>query len=224
MGCDIHMHYELKTDTGWSPIDWKEPHRTGKYDDGSEKLDWGTYFKDPLYVGRNYDLFAILANVRNGVGFAGIPTGTGFNPIAMPRGLPDDVSPAVKAESDKWGVDGHGHQWLTLAEAMDYNYEQQTGQLAVVTETEFGEFLDTGRPKSWCADVSGNSVVMLSNQEMKQLIGGNLERRKGAHYYTRIRWGETYRSAIGEHWFVLMNTLAERHGKENVRLVFWFDN
>jgi len=29
---------------------------------------------------RNYDLFAILANVRNGHGFAGIKTGGGIRP------------------------------------------------------------------------------------------------------------------------------------------------
>jgi hypothetical protein len=47
---------------------------------------------------RNYDVFAILANVRNGRGFAGVVTGGGFNPIAMPRGLPPDVSPEVLRE------------------------------------------------------------------------------------------------------------------------------
>lgn len=42
---------------------------------------------------RNYDLFAALADVRNGVGFAGVKTGKAIEPIAMPRGIPDDADP-----------------------------------------------------------------------------------------------------------------------------------
>ena len=47
-------------------------------------------------------LFAILAGVRNGYGFAGCDTGDGFRPIAPPRGLPGDVSPEVAEEARRW--------------------------------------------------------------------------------------------------------------------------
>lgn len=39
---------------------------------------------------RHYQLFAVLADVRNGVGFAGVTTGEAVAPIAAPRGLPAD--------------------------------------------------------------------------------------------------------------------------------------
>ncbi len=68
------------------------------------------------YPGRNYNEFAILANVRNGRGFAGIKTGEGFNPIADPKGLPKDVSDDVASDSRAYGSDGHSHSWLTLKE------------------------------------------------------------------------------------------------------------
>ena len=39
---------------------------------------------------RHYQLFAVLAGVRNGVGFAGCVTGQAVSPIADPRGYPED--------------------------------------------------------------------------------------------------------------------------------------
>lgn len=39
---------------------------------------------------RHYQLFAVLADVRNGYGFAGVQTGEPVKPIAKPRGLPPD--------------------------------------------------------------------------------------------------------------------------------------
>ena len=39
---------------------------------------------------RHYQLFAVLAGVRNGTGFAGVVTGEPVKPIAEPRGYPKD--------------------------------------------------------------------------------------------------------------------------------------
>ena len=56
----------------------------------------GTKFSHPQYLhDRHYDVFAILADVRNGYGFAGVRTGSGFDPIAPGRGLPSDLSQGV---------------------------------------------------------------------------------------------------------------------------------
>ncbi len=40
---------------------------------------------------RSYNTFAMLADVRNGRGFAGIKTSDGFPVIHEPRGLPSDL-------------------------------------------------------------------------------------------------------------------------------------
>lgn len=77
MGCDIHLFVERRTDAGWEQVPNPES------DDWAHPARW--------YHERNYHLFAILASVRNGVGFAGVKTGDGFNVIAEPRGLPDDA-------------------------------------------------------------------------------------------------------------------------------------
>ena len=65
---------------------------------------------------RNYDLFAILADVRNGEGCAGVRTGDGFVPISEPRGWGEvDVK-----EDDPY----HSASWLLLSEILDYDYRR----------------------------------------------------------------------------------------------------
>jgi hypothetical protein len=82
--------------------------------------------EDWVYNGRNYDLFAILADVRNGYGFAGSYTGEGFKPISEPKDIPSDVSVEVEKASENYGIDGHSHSWFTVKELNDYDWEQET--------------------------------------------------------------------------------------------------
>jgi hypothetical protein len=224
MGCDIHMSYEIKKDGAWETLDWKAPYIKGTNTDGSLNLDYDKLFDDPLYVHRNYDLFAILADVRNGRGFAGIQTGEGFNPISEPRGLPEDLSQSIREDSDSWNADGHSHSWLLLSEVVNYDYDQTTTQYGMVGETEYKEWLAKGKPNSWSGGVGGPNVVHITNGQMDEIIADETQKTEGNHYYTRVEWQETYRDAVGPHWFALMKNLEERFGIDNVRLVFWFDN
>lgn len=93
--------------------------------------------------GRHYQLFAVLAGVRNGTGFAGIQTGEVVTPISEPRGLPDDfkvdgdIHPiASLSVMTKWRqkyhaadeplevwMGDHSHTWLTAAEMLEW-YER----------------------------------------------------------------------------------------------------
>jgi hypothetical protein len=100
MGCDIHCWAEVRKNGKWEkvgkafPNPWHDPEEHAK--------DPKDTFYEPLtdqpYEGRSYNTFAILANVRNGRGFAGCDTGDPFVPIAMPKGFPDDASPEVLKE------------------------------------------------------------------------------------------------------------------------------
>jgi hypothetical protein len=225
MGCDIHMHFEVKENGEWKHLDWRKRFQKGTYSDGSPQYDYNQIFEHPLYIGRNYNLFAILANVRNGRGFAGILTGSGFKPISPPRGLPGNVTPGVKAESDSWGVDGHSHSWLMLSEVLAFDYDGQgTTQYGVVSEKEYLHFKENGKPDSWAGDVSGRSVEHVSNAEMELILSGQIEREEGINYYTRVQWTETYKASVGNEWFNTLNHLRELGNPDNVRLVFWFDN
>jgi hypothetical protein len=117
MGCDIHLNYEIKTVDGWKFHDWQAKYQTGTYHDGERMIDWNNAFDDVLCSGRNYYLFAFLANVRNHYIYV--------DPISKPRGLPDDVTADVKQLSDSYGEDGHSHSWLTLAELIEFDYSRK---------------------------------------------------------------------------------------------------
>lgn len=59
------------------------------FDEKQPENDWNQRLTDSPYTGRNYRLFAVLAGVRNDYG---------IEPIAEPRGVPDDVSKDVLKE------------------------------------------------------------------------------------------------------------------------------
>lgn len=152
MGCDIHLYAEKRVNGAWIAADtWTDD----PYEPGTKEVAYEARF----YTGRNYDLFAMLADVRNGRGFAGIRTGDGFNPIASPKGLPDDCSPEVRAESDGWGVDGHSHSFLTVAELMAYDWTQTTRKAGVVGYHELARWALCGRPESWSGSIVGGGVT-----------------------------------------------------------------
>ena len=138
MGCDIHIWAEIqqinkKTDEKfWMMVGsiFKNPY----YRPEGVPNTWNEPLTKHPYSGRNYDLFAMLADVRNGRGFAGCITGEGFTPIDDPRGVPEDASYDYKDEVERYGVDGHSHSWFTLQELLDYDWEGQTSVLYGVVD------------------------------------------------------------------------------------------
>lgn len=92
MGCDIHVIAEVKKNGKWE-VNKEEVFINPYYKEGETDYDWQkTKFQADPDGGRSYDWFAILADVRNGFGFAGVSTGDGFDVVAQPKGLPDDLS------------------------------------------------------------------------------------------------------------------------------------
>lgn len=176
-------------------------------------------------VDRNYDLFAMLADVRNGRGFAGIETGEGFLPICDPKGLPDDVSEPVREASDRWGVDGHSHSWHTLADLQAYfAVERKTRHYGMVSLDEYKVFKEKGQPESWCGDVSGGSIQKVTPTEMDRIITGTLAVPGGKTPFTRVTWEESYANSARGFIDTVMPGLAKLGAPEDVRVVFWFDN
>jgi hypothetical protein len=95
MGCDIHCYAEVKKGKKWVKVGrvFDNPYYDPK--DKSKWAKWNKAKTDQPYLHRNYNLFAILADVRNGRGFAGCDTGDGFKPIDMPRYLPNNASDKI---------------------------------------------------------------------------------------------------------------------------------
>lgn len=197
MGCDIHLHVEKKVNGKWVEV------------------------PDVGYDNRNYKVFAILANVRNGYGFAGCPTGRGFKSISEPKGLPDDASKEVKEHSESWGVDGHSHSYLTLKELEAYDWDQVTWLQGVINANEYLVFKKEGRPRGWSGGVFGANVRNISQEQMEaEIKAGTAD----CNTYCSVEWRVTYRECA-QHFIEDMFPKMRALGKpENVRIVFWFDN
>jgi len=225
MGCDIHFYVKTKQGGAWQHHSWRAEHQTGEYEDRSPKYDYDKYFEDPFYVGRNYDLFAVLADVRNGFGFAGCDTGDRLVPISEPKGLPEDVSEGVKKESDRWGVDGHSHSWFTLKELLDYNWSRTMVKRGWVTQDEYKEFKEKGEPQSWSSWAGGRGVIHISNAEMDDLLQGKYpDYNENISYYTNIEWRAEYLDYLRHFLTTTIPAMQKLGNPEDVRAVFWFDN
>jgi hypothetical protein len=99
MGCDIHLHVEIKINGKWE------------------------HYQHPK-VRRNYNLFALMADVRNSDG--------DVIPVSRPKGIPDDISFMTKfcLEQDK-GKNPHSHSWLSAAEIaqLEHEWKQVSGEM-----------------------------------------------------------------------------------------------
>lgn len=186
MGCDIHFVVEKRNDKGqWErvlpPPEIYDPWLKEQAD---KEIGESRYYRERVkcvwFDDRNYNLFAILANVRNRFD---------FKPISEPRGLPDDLSPAVRkltgeAESDPLDAEvigeddessdvdlgDHSQSWLTLRELLAYDWSQEVKEGGWVDPWNFELWRRNGRPDSWNGGVSGGRVEHLSYREMGRKI------------------------------------------------------
>lgn len=167
MGTNVHMFIEARSRTS-----------------GSWKLVSG----GPRPLWQNYAEFAILADVRNEFGIV---------PVAPQRGLPADLSSALREvasneyseeREDEWerlreeyaakyGAGHIGedcHSWLTLAELLAYNWNQRAAFEGVVGPKEFAEFLAAGKPSSYSGGVYGRTVRHVSNDDMRRYVAAGM--------------------------------------------------
>lgn len=197
MGCDIHCIVQIKTEKGWERAELN-------------------------YHGRNYNVFAILANVRNGSGFAGIKTSDGFKPISEPRGLP----PGMSEDDGEFG--DHSFSHVTAKELVEVDFYNATTTLC--GWIDFKTYKDWTRyargegcsPDTWSGGVSGKDILKYTEADY---LAQKPEDTPGLHIF--CEWEQTYARAIGLTFltFVLeMARLGQIHGMENVRFVFGFDS
>jgi hypothetical protein len=234
MGTDIHMGVEKHENGRWRRmLPPPELHADEDYShlpEGSYLHEWKRKRNQyEWYGGRNYDLFGMLANVRNGVGFAGVKTGDGFTPIAMPRGLPDDLSLALKKrldppEDDESGdiwLGEHNHSWLLLRELIEYDWKGQvTGHYGWVDAEEYQSWKRNRKPTSWCTGVSGTSIRHATNKEMENCI----KRGDTENVYTLVGWVETYADSAGSFYTKTLPALRQLGPPDKIRIVFGFDS
>lgn len=199
MGCDVHMFLECKVDNKWELLD------------------------DNFYDGRNYRLFAILADVRNKYGVA---------PIQPLRGIPEDSSincgDAYGYPNYVWD-DGHSRTYYTLAELKEFDWKNhRITTEGWVSEFEYQEYLKNGRPDCWSGGVGGGNVKHVLNCEMDRVINNKYPWEDKYLFYTAVKWSESY-NEVGKYFLKLIDDYIvdnkiEKEDLHNYRLVFFFDN
>lgn len=113
MGTDIHASLEYKDNNEWHAVMWPN----GFFGKFKDELELTARIPFP----RNYFLFAVLGNVRNGYGFAGIFTHEEIVPISDNRGIPIDVS----KETLKILSEEHSPTWVSLTEILNYDWNKK---------------------------------------------------------------------------------------------------
>lgn len=212
MGCDIHVLTEAYNERiGWyNTDDWRINPYFGQ-DKYEEK-----YEINPVYTDRNYELFTVLADVRN--------YHHNIKCICQPKGLPDDMSEETKDYTDKWESNGHSHSWFTIKELYEYWLEmpktvKRTGILVGDVLKKFDE--DGEKPSEWCQGYWGNEK---SEQRTWEVEYNPLDEfiKKAIKRFCEIFWvfgvkKEEYKTDEK------IKKAIEQYG-EKFRVLFFFDN
>jgi hypothetical protein len=175
--------------------------------------------RDTWYSDRNYTVFAALADVRNGRGFAGVYTHDPITPISLPRGIPDDITPETRSILS----DEHSGTWLGLDEVMHHDWGEAMRVGGVVDLDQYRVFVQQGRPDSWCGDVSGGAVVKVSMEQANTLLANGATAASHPHTYVHIAWADSL-PEYAEAFLERMKLLAITVGEAKCRLVFDFDS
>lgn len=247
MGCDIHMFVEVKNDGKWKAV----PRRTRPEPEYSQ---WDKRTIECPYDDRNYDLFAMLANVRNGVGFAGIRTGEGFVPISMPKGFPDDASDEVLLEfaytpdpededRDHW--EERQTEWLRrgysvlLKNGMVSGPDWHSTSYLTVKELQEYDWDQVTEHQGWVTAsgyeefkskgkpsswCGGVEGTTVDHISNKEMEWRISDGRRLDRAYTLVEWSESYRASARSFLEQTLPYLESLGKPEDVRIVFWFDN
>ena len=197
MGTDIYMHAEVKRNGAWRPVSLEE--------NTEYHLEKNAQLREPIevYKGRNYNLFSVLADVRNPGGRT--RDGRKFDVIAPPRGLPEDLSPEMRDLVEEWVM---SPSWLLLSEILDFDWRGKVMHFEAMVDARAAHLFVEDEPfpfSKWPKDVQmGYSVI----------------ERDGV----MVWWADTYAASVGEGVLELFKGLTQYGDPSQVRLVFWFSH
>lgn len=217
MGCDIHTMVEIQQ-YNYSDDKFIE----GKWKAVRDQLFPYPYFREnePIspynkprtshpWVGRNYALFSVLADVRNTRMRSNIFDPTmeyeerdSIDPIAMPRGVPEDASKRWLKECERWGADFHSESWFTVQELVDARdagaFSQDIIARGYVSLRDYLAHKNDGvEIESWSSYAGGGGVlsmheaewIALDPEEKDRLIKSSEGEDKWfARTYIRYEW------------------------------------
>lgn len=229
MGCDIHLCVERWDDKeGWREVRPSDLRLPCPLCNGTRRFRWHSGetvdcfscdktdgFARDFYHERNYELFAMLAGVRNDFGLA---------LIAGPRDAPADISETVLAQLNAWGEDAHSVSFLGLSELLAYDWSKTERVAGILSQEEYERWsaqpgYKTISPQSYAQGVYGAQVAVVSENEWPLLVrGGNL------HCYVDCQWTQTRAQLAGRFYTQTLPLLQALGKPEDVRIVFWFDS
>jgi len=199
VGCDIHGLVEVNWYGDMDHID-------------GEKESWKCAIDNiGMWVGRSYDTFGLLFGVRNHAN---------FEPVASRRGVPDELSTKGRdrVEDDRdWC---HSFTYITLEELNEIDWEEtaeeEDGRIRIYDEDDEIQMKAAG-------------VGSLSDEEEEKIREGEemvkeLDNGQVRKYRLEKMKKKDALSGAWEKLIDLMEVFGETYGKENVRLVVWFDN
>ena len=207
MGCDIHLYIEYKN-------------KMVAFD--GYKDSWHSFGKQ-INPGRNYAMFALMANVRNHYSDGKLPV------LVEPRGMPEDVGYIAKDDNQMYISEDEGDNYVTMETA---NRWVESGSSKFVNNQE-------GKP-TWVTDPDAHSHSWLTTSEFETIINNYLELESGWHKervdtHNKMVAKENIQPSSWMYAPPAMNdepeyqvVLASMKGFEEVgydaRIVFWFDN
>lgn len=201
---------------------------------GAAEKAWDKRDAEPILqglTGRNYQLFAVLGNVRNGYGFAGVVTGEPIPFISDCRGLPSDFTEQKTVRfnkyASKWSDDeeeqmdygDHSITWMTLAELLAYDWNRSIVKVGVISLKQFQQWDGITPPEIYSGGVWGQNIVTISEKDAREsTIPKNVE------VYVQISWRTSIKDRCKlfvEHVIPWLQTLGE---PDNIRLIVGFDS
>lgn len=166
MGCDIYEHFEVYRKGLWERLQVLPV--VPCWDDLTPEQEMA-YWSLPLFLDRDYRLFSILANVRNPYG---------IQPMAFPRGLPDDLSPEVHAD---WDEACDSPSWFLLQELLAFDWNQPLRGISPEA-TQAAKWQEQGW-KTYRDVIQGNRFIEQGLLELQKHVTDNKALRMVFWFY-----------------------------------------
>lgn len=207
MGTDVFLYAEVRKKEGWRLLGETESNPDYFPDC---KPDAQPTKPVELYDSRNYDLFGILADMRN-------PNGRTLNDqkfdvIAQPRGLPDDLGPEIRDWLKDWAweeseqADYSCPSWLLLSEVLKFDWHGKVMQYEAMVDPRVAHLFEEAKPfpvRHWPEGIP---------------VSCSRYRRDGVS----VRWTSTYAESAGPDFMEAVSDLSQHGEASDIRLVFWF--
>jgi hypothetical protein len=187
MSTDISMYVEVERNATWHLL--TEPKETSLHEP-----------KEIYFSEQNYDLFAILADVRN-------PTGRTvdhqlFDVIAPWRGLPNDLS----VELRNYFAGETNASWLLLSEVLRFDWHGKVIKYEAMVDARVAHLFEESKPfpaqDQWPQDIPTSYATWDSDG-------------------VTVRWTDTYAVAANT-FLAFLETLKPYGEPSKIRLVFEF--